>query len=234
MSIIRIKLTLRAFTALKLYLLCHLEQSLKAILKRVRWSRVSVLPFVTQVLRFKPCRSRRIFQGEKILGTPSFGREVKLFVPCRRFTTCKRSLNVKWESGIFRQNSSAISHPSSSSFHYQVLWWRHLAVQVGTTKDQGLYNKPSAAVHPGALAAGTLPQHSTVSFNIRIYSKNRRCPSNGQRSCCFYGRLRGSRLCPEFGQPDLRFYTFSSILPGKCRDGNLNKAKTASFYILSN
>ena len=29
-------------------------------------------------------------------------------------------------------------------------------MQVGTTKDQGLYNKPSAAVHPGALAAGTL------------------------------------------------------------------------------
>ena len=35
-------------------------------------------------------------------------------------------------------------------------------MQVGTTKDQGLYNKPSAAVHPGALAAGTLPQHNTI------------------------------------------------------------------------
>ena len=51
--------------------------------------------------------------------------------------------------------------PSSSSFHYWDLWWRHLAVQVGMTKDQGLYNKPSAAVHPGALAAGTLPQYNT-------------------------------------------------------------------------
>ena len=39
-------------------------------------------------------RSRRIFQGEKILSTPSFGREVKPFVPCRRFTACKRSLKV--------------------------------------------------------------------------------------------------------------------------------------------
>ena len=29
-------------------------------------------------------------------------------------------------------------------------------MQVGTTKDQGLYSKPSAAVHPGALATGTL------------------------------------------------------------------------------
>ena len=35
-------------------------------------------------------------------------------------------------------------------------------MQVGTTKEQGLYNKPSAAVHPGALAAGTLPQYSTL------------------------------------------------------------------------
>ena len=35
-------------------------------------------------------------------------------------------------------------------------------MQVGTTKDQGLYNKPSAAVHPGALAAGTLPQYNTT------------------------------------------------------------------------
>ena len=34
-------------------------------------------------------------------------------------------------------------------------------MQVGTTKDQGLYNKPSAAVHPGALAAGTLPQYNS-------------------------------------------------------------------------
>ena len=35
-------------------------------------------------------------------------------------------------------------------------------MQVGTTKDLGLYNKPSAAVHPGALAAGTLPQYNTT------------------------------------------------------------------------
>ena len=34
-------------------------------------------------------------------------------------------------------------------------------MQAGTTKDQGLYNKPSAAVHPGALATRTLPQYTT-------------------------------------------------------------------------
>ena len=62
--------------------------------KRLRWSRGSVLAFGTQVRGFKPDRSRWIFQGEKILGTPSFGGEVKPSVPCRRFTSCKRSLNV--------------------------------------------------------------------------------------------------------------------------------------------
>ena len=77
---------------------------------------ISVLAFGTQVCGFKPDRNRWIFQGEKILSTPSFGEEVKPSVPCRRFTACKRSLNVTWKSGIFRQNSSAISHPCSSTF----------------------------------------------------------------------------------------------------------------------
>ena len=35
-------------------------------------------------------------------------------------------------------------------------------MQVGTTKDRGLYNKPSAAVRPVALAAGTVPQYNTI------------------------------------------------------------------------
>ena len=47
-------------------------------------------------------------------------------------------------------------------------------MQVGTTKDQGLNNKPSAAVCPGALAAGTLP-HNIIS--IKIYMK--RCSGGG-------------------------------------------------------
>ena len=41
-------------------------------------------------------------------------------------------------------------------------------MQLGTTKDQGLYNKPSAAVNPGALAAGTLPQHNTIRGIITV------------------------------------------------------------------
>ena len=56
--------------------------------------------FSTQVRGFKPGRSSRIFQGEKILSTPSFGGEVKLSVSCRRFTACKRFLNATWRSGI--------------------------------------------------------------------------------------------------------------------------------------
>ena len=59
-----------------------------------------MLAFGTQVRGFKPGRSRRIFQGEKILSTPSFGGEVKPSVPCRRFTACKRSLNATWKSDI--------------------------------------------------------------------------------------------------------------------------------------
>jgi hypothetical protein len=35
---------------------------------------VSALAFGTQVRGFKPGRSRRIFQGEKILSAPFFGR----------------------------------------------------------------------------------------------------------------------------------------------------------------
>ena len=67
---------------------------------RLPWSKGSVLAFGTQVRGFKTGRSRRIFQGEKILSTPSFGGEVKPSVPCRRFTAFKRFLNATWKSGI--------------------------------------------------------------------------------------------------------------------------------------
>ena len=72
--------------------------AVQAILQR--WSRDSVLDFGTQVRGFKPGRSRRIFQSEKILSTPSFGGEVKPSVPYRRFKACKPSLNARWKSGI--------------------------------------------------------------------------------------------------------------------------------------
>jgi hypothetical protein len=52
----------------------------------------------TQDHGFKPSRSHRIFQGEKILGVPSFGGEVKLSVPCHRSVACKRTLHLMWNS----------------------------------------------------------------------------------------------------------------------------------------
>jgi hypothetical protein len=58
--------------------------------ERLRWSGG------TRVRGFEPDRSRRIFQGEKILIMPSFGGEVKPSVPCRRFASCKRSLQMAW------------------------------------------------------------------------------------------------------------------------------------------
>ena len=40
-------------------------------------------------------------------------------------------------------------------------------MHVGKTKDHGLYNKPSAAVHPGTLAAGTLPQYNKYNTKVK-------------------------------------------------------------------
>jgi hypothetical protein len=68
------------------------------------WTVITMLASSTQVHGFKPDRSRRIFQGEKFPSTPSFRGEVKPAVPCRRFTACKRTLNVTWKSA-FWQNS---------------------------------------------------------------------------------------------------------------------------------
>ena len=54
-------------------------------------------------------------------------------------------------------------------------------MQVGTTKDQGLYNKPSAAVHPGVLAAGTLPQYNTFVLNLEyVYLVSVLYPEQGK------------------------------------------------------
>ena len=79
---------------------------------------VACWPLVPKFVGSNPAEVFGFFRAKKILSTLSFGREVKPSVPCRRFTTCKRSLNVTWKSDTFRQNSSAISRPSSSSFHY--------------------------------------------------------------------------------------------------------------------
>jgi hypothetical protein len=71
-------------------------------LKRLRWSRGSVLAFRTpKFAGSNPAESVGIFQGEKKnpSARPSFGREVKLWVPCRRFTACERTPECYVEVG---------------------------------------------------------------------------------------------------------------------------------------
>jgi hypothetical protein len=70
---------------------------------------VSMLASSTQVRGFRPGSSRRIFRAKKSL--PSFGGEVKLSVPCRRFAACKRSLHLLWKSHAVGKIGSAISRP---------------------------------------------------------------------------------------------------------------------------
>ena len=61
---------------------------------------VACWPLVPKFAGPNPAEAVGFFQGEKILGTPSFGGEVKPSVPCRRFTACKRPMNATWKSGI--------------------------------------------------------------------------------------------------------------------------------------
>ena len=105
--------------------------------RRLRWSRGSVLAFSTLVRGFKPGRNRRIFRGEKILSTPSFGGEVKPSVPCRRFAACKRPLNLSGSRNL----GKITGHLSRPQFHLSLLrslaslrTYRHLAAKVGTSK----------------------------------------------------------------------------------------------------
>jgi hypothetical protein len=53
-------------------------------------------PLIPKFAGSNPAEAVRIFQGEKIPSTPSFGGEGKPAVPCRRFAACKRFLNVTW------------------------------------------------------------------------------------------------------------------------------------------
>jgi hypothetical protein len=103
------------------------------ILSRLRWSRGSVLAFSTQVRGFKLSRSLRIFKGEKILSTPSFGGEVKPSVPCRRFAACKRSLNgvevvisAKLRDSILAHSSTFRRWDLSRRGRRGGTWWRKL------------------------------------------------------------------------------------------------------------
>ena len=98
---------------------------------------VACWPLVPKFAGSNPTETVWIFQGEKILSTPSFGGEVKPSVPRRRFKARKRSLNVTWKSGIFRQNSSAISRPCSTGLVR--ISWRRLVAKVGTFENKKVH-----------------------------------------------------------------------------------------------
>jgi hypothetical protein len=118
---------------------------------------VSVLPFGTQVRGFKPGRSRRIFKGEKILSTSSFGGEVKPSVPCRRFAPCKISLELRG-SQILGQNLSEHFSPPSATRGLSRRWtWRHLAEKVETSKGGGKQWQPTPKNLPRMQRARAIP-----------------------------------------------------------------------------
>ena len=70
-------------------------------------------------------------------------------------------------------------------------------MQVGTTKDQVLYSKSSAAVHPGALAAATVPQYNTIQWvtvllcKLVFSSLTKKISQNGAAQGT-YSRIYGS------------------------------------------
>ena len=108
----------REITNTEMALLADREDTGCSLLTGFGGLEVACCPLVPKFADSNPTEAVGFFRAKKILSTPSFGGEVKPFVPCRRYTACKRSVNVTWKSGIFRQNSSAISRPSSSSFLY--------------------------------------------------------------------------------------------------------------------
>ena len=80
------------------------------------------------------------FLGRKILSTSSFGGEVKPSVPCRRFATCKRYLNLRGSRNLGKitgDNFLAQFHLSLLGSLASLRTYRHLAAKVGTSKGGG-------------------------------------------------------------------------------------------------
>jgi hypothetical protein len=111
--------------------------------------------------RVKPGRNRRIFKGEKILSTPSFGREVKPSVPCRRFAECKRFLELRGSrilDEICRDISRPRRVPPSAARGLSRCWtWRHLQEKVGTSKGGGKQWQPTPKNLPRMQCARAIP-----------------------------------------------------------------------------
>ena len=127
-----------------------------------------------------PAEAVRIFQGEKILSTPSFRGEVKPSVPCCRFAACKRSLNATWKS-TFRQNYRPTFSPTVPPFAARishVVWtWRHLAAEIGTSKTMGggggsgSHNRPIGCGASGAYTPGPVEEQGTRPLVTQCYNR---------------------------------------------------------------
>jgi hypothetical protein len=101
----------------------------------------------TQVRGFEPGRSGRISQGEKILSMPSFGGEIKPSVPCCRFASLKRSLQMAWNPPFVGKITGHLS-PIVPPFPARGLSHRHRHGGTWQCKWEllpklGWYNKPT-------------------------------------------------------------------------------------------
>jgi hypothetical protein len=64
-----------------------------SLVSQTRWSSNKRACHWTQGSRVQTRTRTLDFKCDKIHSTPSYGREAKLSVPCRRFTACKRTLD---------------------------------------------------------------------------------------------------------------------------------------------
>ena len=71
---------------------------------------VACWPLVPKFAGSNPAEAVGFLRAKKILSTPSFGGEVKPFVPCRRFAACKRSVELSG-SRILDEICRNISRP---------------------------------------------------------------------------------------------------------------------------
>ena len=71
---------------------------------------VACWPLVPKFAGSNPAEAVGFLRVKKDLSTPSFGGEVKPSVPCRRFTACKRSLELRG-SRILDEICRNISRP---------------------------------------------------------------------------------------------------------------------------
>jgi len=122
-----------------------------------------VLAFSTQVCGFKPGRSRRIYRAKKILSTPSFGGEVKLSVPCRRFAACKRSLNLRGSRNLGKITTRP-QFDLSLIGSLASLRTEALAAKVGTSKGGGKQWQTTPKYLPRMQCARAIPVPAKPGF----------------------------------------------------------------------